>query len=81
MAQLRDVHREFVKREAEVLAIAPDSPETLERFWTSHEMPFPGLCAVTPESSPQTPCEIVNGWLSRDQGAGWGAELRDWDGS
>lgn len=44
MAQLRDAYPNFTERDAEILAIAPDAPATLARYWEDHDMPFPGLC-------------------------------------
>jgi peroxiredoxin Q/BCP len=43
MAQLRRDYQEFVKREAEVIAIGPEKPEPFADWWRSHDMPFIGL--------------------------------------
>jgi len=43
MAQLRRDYQEFVKREAEVIAIGPEKPEPFAEWWRSHDMPFIGL--------------------------------------
>jgi peroxiredoxin Q/BCP len=43
MAQLRQEYDEFVRRDAEVIAIGPEEPEAFTEYWREHEMPFPGL--------------------------------------
>ncbi len=43
MAQLRQDYPEFVARDAEVIAVGPDSREAFQRFWREHDIPFPGL--------------------------------------
>lgn len=43
MAQLRHDYPEFVKRDAEVIAIGPEKPQAFADWWREHEMPFPGL--------------------------------------
>ena len=43
MARLRDGYAEFTAREAEILAIGPDSQEKFASFWQENELPFPGL--------------------------------------
>ncbi len=43
MAQLRRDYQEFVKRDAEVIAIGPEKPEPFAEWWRSHDMPFIGL--------------------------------------
>jgi peroxiredoxin Q/BCP len=43
MAQLRRDYQEFVKRDAEVIAIGPEKPESFADWWRSHDMPFIGL--------------------------------------
>jgi peroxiredoxin len=43
MAQLRHEHQEFVKRDAEVIAIGPENRKAFSDWWREHEMPFPGL--------------------------------------
>lgn len=43
MAQLRRDYSEFVKRNAEVIAIGPEKSETFANWWRKHDMPFPGL--------------------------------------
>jgi peroxiredoxin len=40
---LRDGYAEFTKRDAEILAIGPDSLEKFENYWQEHNLPFPGL--------------------------------------
>ncbi len=39
----RDLEAEFAKSGAAVYGVAPDSPETLERFEKEHKMPFPSF--------------------------------------
>ena len=43
MAQLRRDYAEFVKRDAEVIAIGPEKAEAFASWWRRHDMPFPGL--------------------------------------
>jgi len=43
MAQLRQGYQEFLKREAEVIAIGPEDSQTFAAWWHEHEMPFIGL--------------------------------------
>lgn len=43
MARLRDGYGEFTARDAEILAIGPDSPEKFVSYWEEHKLPFPGL--------------------------------------
>jgi peroxiredoxin Q/BCP len=43
MAQLRRDYQEFLKRNAEVLAIGPENAETFSKWWREHDMPFPGF--------------------------------------
>lgn len=43
MAQLRQEYQEFVKREAEVIAIGPENSKEFAEWWREHEMPFIGL--------------------------------------
>ena len=43
MARLRDGYAGFVERDAEILAIGPDSLEKFETYWMEHNIPFPGL--------------------------------------
>jgi len=43
MAQLRRDYQEFVKRDAEVVAIGPEKAGPFANWWREHEMPFPGL--------------------------------------
>ena len=43
MAQLRQEYDEFVRRDAEVIAIGPEEPEAFTEYWREHEMPFLGL--------------------------------------
>jgi peroxiredoxin Q/BCP len=43
MAQLRQEHQEFVKRNAEVIAIGPEDAKAFSDWWHEHKMPFIGL--------------------------------------
>jgi len=43
MAQLRRDYPEFVKRDAEVIAIGPEKAEPFANWWRKHDMPFLGL--------------------------------------
>jgi peroxiredoxin Q/BCP len=43
MAQLRHDYHEFVKRDAEVIAIGPENPKAFADWWRGHDMPFIGL--------------------------------------
>ena len=43
MAQLRRDYPEFVKRDAEVIAIGPEKAEAFAKWWREHRMPFVGL--------------------------------------
>ncbi|HHX65239.1 MAG TPA: redoxin domain-containing protein [Chloroflexi bacterium] len=43
MTQLRHDYDEFTARDAEVLAVGPDSAEAFSRFWQEHDIPFVGL--------------------------------------
>ena len=43
MAQLRQDYAEFAARDAEVIAVGPDSREAFQRFWREHDIPFVGL--------------------------------------
>ncbi|MBN1613003.1 MAG: redoxin domain-containing protein [Deltaproteobacteria bacterium] len=43
MAQLRRDYQEFVKRDAELIAIGPEDEKTFTKWWQENEMPFIGL--------------------------------------
>ena len=43
MAQLRRDYQEFVKRNAEVIAIGPEDAKAFAKWWHDNEMPFIGL--------------------------------------
>jgi peroxiredoxin len=43
MAQLRQDYQEFVKRQAQVVVIGPDSRPAFAAFWREHDLPFVGL--------------------------------------
>ncbi len=40
---MRRDYQEFLKRDAEVIAIGPEKPEPFAEWWRSHDMPFIGL--------------------------------------
>lgn len=43
MAQLRQDHAEFVRRQAEVLVIGPEDVQAFQAYWRAHDLPFTGL--------------------------------------
>jgi peroxiredoxin len=43
LARLRDDHEQFIKRNAVVLAIGPNSPIAFEQYWANENIPFIGL--------------------------------------
>ena len=43
MAQLRQDHPEFVKRDAVVIAIGPEDEASYTHWWLKHKMPFAGI--------------------------------------
>ncbi len=43
MAQLRQDYQKFVKRNTEVIAVAPDDAQALRNFWHKEQIPFVGL--------------------------------------
>ena len=43
MARLRDGYAEFKARDAEILAIGPDSFEKNLAYWKENNLPYPGL--------------------------------------
>jgi peroxiredoxin len=43
LARLRDGYEKFTSRNAEILAIGPNSPAAFEQYWTSERIPFVGL--------------------------------------
>lgn len=43
MAQLRQDYQKFVKRNTEVIAVAPDDAQALRDFWHKEQIPFVGL--------------------------------------
>ncbi len=43
MAQLRQDYQAFVDREAEIIAVGPEDPESFDQFWEEHQMPFTGI--------------------------------------
>lgn len=51
MARLRDGYAEFKARNAEVLAVGPDSLERFTNYWEENGLPFPGLPDPTKQVS------------------------------
>jgi peroxiredoxin Q/BCP len=47
MAQLRQDYQEFVDRDAEVVAVGPDSEQEFKDYWRKEELPFVGLADPT----------------------------------
>jgi peroxiredoxin Q/BCP len=43
MAQLRQDHPEFVKRQAQIIVIGPESDTAFAAYWRQHNLPFIGL--------------------------------------
>ena len=43
MAQLRRDYKKFVKKETEIVSIAPEDLETVRRYWRKERLPFVGL--------------------------------------
>jgi peroxiredoxin len=43
MAQLRQDYAEFTARDAEILAINPESADEVAKFWGQEQLPFPGM--------------------------------------
>lgn len=43
MAQLRQDHPEFVKRQAQVVVVGPENAEAFAGYWQKHDLPFIGL--------------------------------------
>jgi peroxiredoxin len=43
LARLRDDYDEFTRRDAEILAVGPDSAQAFKRYWTENKLPFPGM--------------------------------------
>jgi peroxiredoxin Q/BCP len=43
LARLREDHQRFVGRNAEILAVGPNSPTAFEQYWEDEDIPFIGL--------------------------------------
>ena len=43
MAQLRQDHQEFLKRDTAVVVIGPDDPSAFKEYWQKENLPFIGL--------------------------------------
>jgi peroxiredoxin Q/BCP len=43
LARLRDDYQRFVGRNAEILAVGPNSPSAFEQYWGNERIPFIGL--------------------------------------
>jgi peroxiredoxin len=43
MAQLRQDHAEFIRRQAEIVVVGPEGPAAFTTYWKSNDLPFTGL--------------------------------------
>jgi len=43
MAQLRQDYDKFTAKDAEIIAIGPEKPDTFRKYWVENEMPFVGI--------------------------------------
>jgi peroxiredoxin len=43
MAQLRQNHQEFVKRQAQIIVLGPEYAKAFAAYWQQHDLPFIGL--------------------------------------
>ena len=43
MAQLRQDHEEFIKRDTVVLVVGPDDKDAFAEYWKDHDLPFVGI--------------------------------------
>jgi peroxiredoxin len=43
MAQLRQDHLEFEKRQTQVMVVGPEDAQAFEAYWREHDLPFIGL--------------------------------------
>ena len=43
MAQLRQDHAEFSKRQAEIVIVGPEGAEAFAAYWQANRLPFTGL--------------------------------------
>ena len=43
MAQLRQDHNKFVEKDVEIIIIAPEGAEEIDKYWTKHNLPYLGL--------------------------------------
>ena len=43
MAQLRQDHQEFVKRQAQIIILGPEDAKAFAAYWQQHDLPFIGL--------------------------------------
>ncbi len=43
MAQLRQDHAEFVKRQTQVIVVGPEDAAAFASYWREHDLPFIGL--------------------------------------
>jgi len=43
MAQLRQDHPEFEKRQAKVVVVGPEDAQAFESYWSENDLPFIGL--------------------------------------
>ena len=47
MAQLRQEYEQFVTRDAEIVAVGPDSEKAFQDYWHKENLPFVGLADPT----------------------------------
>ena len=43
MAQLRQDHAEFTRRQAKIIVVGPEGPTAFVAYWKAHSLPFIGL--------------------------------------
>ena len=43
MAQLRQGHEEFVRRDTRIIVVGPEGRKAFARYWEKHGLPFTGL--------------------------------------
>lgn len=43
MAQLRQDHAEFLKRQTTIIVVGPENNEAFQKYWEEHDLPFLGL--------------------------------------
>lgn len=65
---MRDSIQEFEKRDAQVLAIAPDTLEHAQAFFQQHDIPFP--CLADPERRVYRQYDVKSAMVSLGQRPG-----------